>query len=91
MPRPGVRARRAGATAESLGRTVCRWREPGESLRGQSFPPPVGAPPWDRPRIEVYVGRTETRADLAHTIAHELGHMHHTREAAFGPQWIHAR
>lgn len=71
--------------------TICRWREPGEGLKGQSYPPPVGDPPWDRPRIEVYVGRIETRADVGHTIAHELGHMHHTREATFAPQWLQAR
>jgi hypothetical protein len=71
--------------------TVCTWREPGDTLRGQSYPPPAGAPPWDRPRIEVYVGRTESRTSVAHTIAHELGHMVHTREATFGPQWLQAR
>jgi hypothetical protein len=71
--------------------TICRWREPGEALRGQSYPPPVGDPPWDRPRIEVFVGRTETRAEVAHTIAHELGHMTHTRVATFGLKWMQAR
>ncbi len=71
--------------------TTCRWREAGEGLRGLSYPPPAGDPPWDRPRIEVYLSRAETRADVAHTIAHELGHMRHTRTATFGPQWLQAR
>jgi hypothetical protein len=71
--------------------TICRWRAPEERLRGLSYPPPVGGPPWDSPHIEVYVGPSETRADVAHTIAHELGHMHHTREPAFLPRWLAAR
>jgi hypothetical protein len=37
------------------------------------------------------VGRSETPIDVAHTIAHELGHMHHTREPTFVPQWLAAR
>ncbi len=71
--------------------TICRWRAPEEGVRGLSFPPPVGEPPWDRPRIEVYVGATETRADVAHSIAHELGHMHHTRDFTREPEWLQAR
>lgn len=71
--------------------TLCRFREAGESLRGQSYPPPVGDPPFDHPHIEVYVGRDESRAEVAHTIAHELGHMTHTREPTFVPEWLQAR
>ena len=61
----------------------CRWRQPGELLEGQSYPPPKGPPPYDDPHVEIYVAETQTRAQVAHAIAHELGHMHHTREPAF--------
>jgi hypothetical protein len=71
--------------------TICTWREPGVSVRGQSYPPPVGDPPWDRPRVEIYVAPTQSRVDLAHTIAHELGHMTHTRDPTFVPQYLQAR
>lgn len=71
--------------------TICRWRAPGEVLHGLSFPPPTGDPPWERPRIEIFVAGSESRIAIAHAIAHELGHMHHTREARFGPQWLEAR
>lgn len=69
----------------------CRWREPGEGLAGQSFPPPAGAPPYDEPRVEIYVARQQPMEDVARTIAHELGHMHHTREPTFVAQWLQAR
>lgn|GEM_PF-4369793 len=87
---------RCDSAAELLRRpnpwpTICHWRAAGQDLRGQSFPPPGGDPPWDRPRIEVYLGATEGRAEVAHIIAHELGHMHHTRNADFGPRWLQAR
>ena len=70
----------------------CRWRQPGERIQGQSFPPPAGPPPYDDPHVEIYVAETQTRQDLANTIAHELGHMHHTREPAFAEaDWLAAR
>ena len=71
--------------------TVCRWREPGGGLQGQAFPPPVGPPPYDQPRIEIYVARNQTREELANAIAHELGHMHHTREPMNLAEWLAAR
>jgi hypothetical protein len=71
--------------------TICSFRAAGDTLRGQSFPPPVGDPPYDHPHIEVYLRPTESREDVAHTIAHELGHMTHTREATFVPAWLQAR
>jgi hypothetical protein len=70
---------------------VCRWRSSDDTEAGVAFPPPVGPPPWDSPRIEVYVARPDTRAQVAHAIAHELGHMHHTREADFAGAWLVAR
>lgn len=71
--------------------TLCTWREEKTSVGGQSFPPPVGDPPWDHPRIQIYVARTDSRVDVAHAIAHELGHMTHTRDFAQVPQWLAAR
>lgn len=71
--------------------TICRWREATDGLQGQSFPPPKGAPPYDDPHIEIYVDRGQSRDELAHAIAHELGHMRHTREATFAPLWLAAR
>ena len=71
--------------------TECRWRRAGDQLEGQAFPPPVGPPPYDRPRVEVYVAGTQTREQLARAIAHEYGHMHHTREAGFVADWLAAR
>lgn len=71
--------------------TLCRWRQPGEGLQGQAFPPPIGPPPFDAPRVEIYVGPTQSRELLANAIAHEFGHMHHTREPTFLPQWLAAR
>lgn len=62
--------------------TQCRWRRPEDRVQGQAFPPPPGPPPWDRPRVEIFVAESQTREELANAIAHELGHMHHTREAA---------
>ncbi|MDQ4070456.1 MAG: hypothetical protein M3203_13450, partial [Actinomycetota bacterium] len=61
----------------------CRWRSAGETLEGQSFPPPPGPPPFDDPHVQMYVAPDQTREQLARAIAHELGHMHHTREPPF--------
>ena len=70
----------------------CRWRQPGDRVQGQSFPPPAGPPPYDDPRVEIYVAETQSREELAATIAHELGHMHHTREPSFAvADWLAAR
>jgi len=69
----------------------CRWRQGDDRLQGQAYPPPPGPPPWDRPRIELYVVETQTREELANAIAHELGHMHHTREPDFVGDWLRAR
>ena len=72
--------------------TRCRWRMAGEPLLAQSFPPPKGPPPYDEPRVEVYVTPEQGREELANVIAHELGHMHHTREPAFSvADWLAAR
>jgi len=70
---------------------LCRWRAAGETTSGVSFPPPAGHPPWDRPRIEVHVDAGQSREELARVIAHEMGHMHHTRDASFAPEWLKAR
>jgi hypothetical protein len=69
----------------------CRWRTASDALQGQSFPPPPGPPPFDDPHVEIYVAPTQSRDELAHTIAHELGHMHMTREPTFVPAWLAAR
>jgi hypothetical protein len=69
----------------------CQWRTPGQTIEGQAFPPPVGDPPWDNPRIVIYVERTQTPAQVARVIAHEMGHMYLTRTASDGPAWIKAR
>ncbi len=73
--------------------THCRWRRPDDRLEGQAYPPPAGPPPWDDPRVEVYVAETQTPEQLAKAIAHEHGHMHHTREPAPGlaAEWLAAR
>jgi hypothetical protein len=71
--------------------TRCRWREAGETLAGQSFPPPIGPPPYDEPRVEIYVAREQVPEEVANVIAHEYGHMHHTREPAFIADWLDAR
>jgi len=71
--------------------TICRWREATDALQGQSFPPPKGAAPYDDPHIEVYIHQGQSRYDVAHAIAHELGHMRHTREPDFVPAWLAAR
>lgn len=71
--------------------TRCRWRQSGEVLAGQSFPPPAGQPPYDDPHVEIYVSPDQGREELANAIAHELGHMHHTREPAFVAEWLEAR
>ena len=69
----------------------CRWRSPAETLEGQAFPPPPGPPPFDDPHVAIFVAPDQTREQLASAIAHELGHMHHTREARFVPDWLAAR
>jgi hypothetical protein len=69
----------------------CRWRATDEKLAGSAFPPPVGDPPWDRPHIEVYVAPTETREEVGHALAHELGHMRLTREPSMVDAWLSAR
>ena len=71
--------------------TECRWRQPGERLQGQAFPPPEGPPPYDRPRVEIYVDQSQTREQLGHAVAHEYGHMHHTRAFDFVADWLAAR
>ena len=72
--------------------TLCRWARAGEGLQGQAFPPPKGPPPFDDPHIEIFVSATQSRENLATAIAHELGHMHHTREPAFAAaEWLAAR
>ena len=78
-------------TAPDSWPTLCRWRSPGEGLQGPAFPPPKGPPPYDDPHIEIYVAPTQTREQLANAIAHELGHMHHTREPAFVSDYLAAR
>ncbi len=78
-------------TAPDRWPTVCRWRNPGDRLQGQAFPPPKGPPPFDDPHIEIYVAPTQTGYELANAIAHELGHMHHTREPAFVSDYMAAR
>jgi len=69
----------------------CRWRVPGDFNQGSSFPPPAGDPPFDQPRIEIYVDPAQTRDVLARVIAHEMGHMRHTRAPTFVPEWLAAR
>jgi hypothetical protein len=70
----------------------CRWRQPGEMFQGQAYPPPKGPPPYDEPRVEIYVSETQSRGQVANAIAHELGHMHHTREPTFAvADWLAAR
>ncbi|MDQ6948101.1 MAG: hypothetical protein M3256_17990 [Actinomycetota bacterium] len=75
----------------NLWRTTCRWRQPTDGLEGSAFPPPKGDPPFDDPHIEIYVDPAQTRESLAHAIAHEMGHMRHTREPTFVPEWLAAR
>ncbi|MFP5318582.1 MAG: hypothetical protein ACLGI2_09835 [Acidimicrobiia bacterium] len=69
----------------------CRWRAPGEQLVGQAYPPPAGEAPFDAPRVEIYVAPEQSREDVARAIAHELGHMHHTRRPTFVADWLAAR
>ncbi len=69
----------------------CRWRSPGEALQGQAFPPPPGPAPFDDPHVQIFVAPDQTREQLAGAIAHELGHMHHTREPDFVADWMAAR
>lgn len=71
--------------------TRCRWRIPGEGLQGQAFPPPKGPAPYDDPHVEIYVAMSQTREELANAIAHEFGHMHHTRAPTFVADWLAAR
>lgn len=70
---------------------VCRWREPNERLQGQAFPPPPGRPPYDNPHVQIYVAPTQTREEVARAIAHEFGHMHHTRDFRRLTEWLAAR
>jgi hypothetical protein len=70
---------------------ICRWRRPDDRVLAVSFPPPVGEPPWDRPRIEVYVSPQDEPTRIARAIAHEMGHMVHTREPNFTTEWLRAR
>lgn len=70
---------------------VCRWRNEGEALQAQSFPPPKGPAPYDDPHVEIYVEPAQGRVELANAIAHELGHMHHTREFRTLGAWLAAR
>lgn len=71
---------------------LCRWRQPGEMVQGQAYPPPKGPPPYDEPRVEIYLAETQSRGQVANALAHELGHMHHTREPAFAiADWLEAR
>ena len=70
---------------------VCQWRSAGQPLEGEAFPPPPGDPPWDHPRIMIYVGPAQTRDQVARVIAHEMGHMYLTRTASAGPAWLRAR
>jgi hypothetical protein len=69
----------------------CRWRVPEDRVVAASFPPPVGAPPWDAPRIEVYLTPEDEAVEVARAIAHEMGHMRHTREPTFVAEWLQAR
>lgn len=69
----------------------CRWRQASDVLEAQAFPPPRGEPPYDNPRVEIYVARGQSREEVAHALAHELGHMRHTREPTFVPEWLAAR
>ena len=70
---------------------VCRWRVPEDRAVAASFPPPAGEPPWDAPRIEVYVAPEDEPVEVARAIAHEMGHMRHTREPTFAAEWLQAR
>lgn len=90
---PQARCERAAGlvTARRRWPMVCTWRAPGGQLQGQAFPPPAGDPPYDNPHIEIYVDPAQSVDDLARAIAHELGHMHHTRDARFVPEWLAAR
>ncbi len=90
---PQARCDRAAGlvTARRRWPMVCSWRTPGGQLQGQAFPPPPGDPPFDDPHIEIYVDRSQSAEDLARAIAHELGHMHHTRDPRFVPAWLAAR
>ena len=69
----------------------CQWRPQGGTLDGEAFPPPAGDPPFDHPRIVIYVDRAQTPAQIARVIAHEMGHMYLTRTAGDGPAWLRAR
>ena len=60
-------------------------------IAGPGFPAAGRDPPFANPRIEIYVDPAQSADDLARAIAHELGHMHHTRDARFVPEWLSAR
>lgn len=76
---------------ESSWPIICRWRRADDHVLAVSFPPPAGNPPWDHPRIEVYVSRHQGQSEIARVIAHEMGHMVHTREPTFASEWLKAR
>lgn len=90
---PQARCDRAArlVTASRRWPMVCRWRQPGDLLEGQAYPPPPGDPPFDDPHIEIYVDPAQSADGLARAIAHELGHMHHTRDPRFVPEWLSVR
>lgn len=64
---------------------------PGGRGRRRVVPSARGDPPWDRPRIEVYLSPDQGPPEVARVIAHEMGHMVHTREPTFGAAWLEAR
>jgi hypothetical protein len=69
----------------------CEWRPTGVTLEGEAFPPPAGDPPWDHPRMVIFVDPPQGPAEIARAIAHEMGHMYLTRTAGDGPAWLVAR
>lgn len=70
---------------------TCRWRLASDGLQGQAFPPPAGPAPFQVPHVEIYLEPAQSTEDLARAIAHEFGHMHHTREFLRLPEWLRAR
>ena len=70
---------------------TCHLRLASDALHGQAFPPPPGEAPFDIPHVEIYVDPAQSTDDLARAIAHEFGHMHHTREFLRVTEWLRAR